>query len=266
MVVDTIDTGTESGLVTPEAVALDLPVANVGSRALASLIDVVAMFLAFLGVVFLSTFLFIADTTSATVIVFVGVFAILFVYPVAFETFSRGRSLGKLAMGLRVVTVEGGPVGFRHAAIRAALWPVEVLAMSGGIAVLTALFTARAQRVGDLVAGTIVIQARAVGDPLQAHRFTPPRGLEEFARRLDASALTEADYEVIRNLLVRRGELPPAEHARLAREVAGRLRPRLSPHPPAGTDPVAELTAVAAAYQQRFTARSDLDVTDWVWR
>lgn len=254
-----------AGLVTPEAVVLDLPVANVGSRSLAAVVDAVALFVIFLGVSFVAGLVSGASETTSVVMLFVGVFVILFVLPVVFETVSRGRSPGKMMLGLRVVTVEGGPIGVRHAAIRAALWPVEVLAVAGGIAVTMALFTRRAQRLGDLVAGTIVVQARSPREALHATRFTAPVGLEAHTAALDVSGLTEADYEVVRSILVRDRGLADTERQRLAHDVAVRLRPRLAPPAPAGTPPLAELGAIAAAYQQRFAGRRDRDVNAWVW-
>ena len=86
-------------MVTPEAVPLDLETASIGSRFLALLIDIA-----------------IQGTLLFTVL-----FAVIWGYPIAFESLWRGRTIGKAALGLRVVTKEGGQIGFRHAAIRAAL-------------------------------------------------------------------------------------------------------------------------------------------------
>lgn len=261
-----VDAPGEAGLVTPEAVVLDLPVANVGSRSLAYAIDVVVMFAIFLAVVMLADLVGIDDATSGVILVVLLLFVLLFVWPTTFETVSHGRSPGKMVLGLRVLTVEGGPVRMRHAAIRSALAVVEILACAGGVAVVLALFTRRAQRLGDLVAGTVVVQARAPKRALDAARFTPPPGLEAWTDSLDVTGLQEADYEVVRALVLRESTLPDAERRRLAHDVSARLRERISPPPPSGTDPVALLTAVAAAYQRRFAARRDRDVSAWVWQ
>jgi uncharacterized RDD family membrane protein YckC len=94
------------------------------------------------------------------------VFALQFGYPVGFETLWRGRTPGKAAMGLRVVTVEGAPVRFRHAATRAAIGLLELTGTAGAIAVIASLSSARGQRLGDLAAGTLVIrERRARGRP-----------------------------------------------------------------------------------------------------
>lgn len=256
----------DAGIVTPEAVVLDLPVADVGSRSLAYAVDLAVVFVVFLGVVFLAGLVGIDDATSGVVLVVITLFVLLFVWPTAFETVSRGRSPGKMLLGLRVLTVEGGPVGLRHAAVRAALAPIEIIATAGGVAVAVALFTRRAQRLGDLVAGTVVVVARAPGRALTAASFAPPPGLESYVARLDVAGLSEQDYELVRALVLRDRSLPEGDRRRLAVEVAERLRGRLSPAPPADVDPVDYLTAVAAAYQGRFAARRDRDVAGWVWQ
>ena len=101
------------------------------------------------------------------------------------ETLWRGRTLGKAALGLRVVTVEGAPVRFRHAAIRATLGLVDFFAhVRRARCSRSLLLTRRSQRLGDLVAGTIVLRERTAR-PRHAGRRVPaaagPRGVR--ARR-----------------------------------------------------------------------------------
>ena len=76
------------------------------------------------------------------------------VLPTAVETASRGRSLGKLALGLRVVRDDGGAIGFRHAFIRALTGVVEIYLTFGGLAVLVGFLNPSSKRLGDLLAGT----------------------------------------------------------------------------------------------------------------
>lgn len=261
-----LTTAGEAGIITPEAVVLDLPVANVGSRGVALLIDAIIVFGTFFVLSFVLTFAdFSLGGTSGTIVLFFAVFAGLFVYPVAFETVTRGRTPGKMVMGLRVMTVEGGPVQFRHAAVRAAVAPLDLWATSGAFAVFSSLITAKSQRLGDLAAGTIVIQDRVPGGALQVREFRAPRGAEEFTARLDVALLTEDEYLLIRSLLVRDASLPLEQAHRLAAELATRLSGRLHPAPPEGMDPRSYLTCVAAAYQRRFATRRDRAVSDWVW-
>src|SRR3954465_2361907 len=110
-------------LVTPEAVALELPTANVGSRILAFAIDaaVVGLGLTILvltGGLAASSAVQVLPGWVAVTIITILLSAWSFGYFILSETLWRGRTLGKAALGLRVVTREGGPVRFRHALIR----------------------------------------------------------------------------------------------------------------------------------------------------
>lgn len=256
----------EAGLVTPEAVVLGLPVASVGSRALALLLDVLIQGAALVLLAFAASAAAVFEGGwLATTVFLLVVFAILFVYPVAFETFWQGRTPGKAALGLRVVTVEAGPVQLRHAAVRAALGLLELWVTSGGVAVLAALFTKRAQRLGDLAAGTLVIREGRRRDRATALHFTAPPGAEHYADQLDVTGLDESDYLAVRSVLVRAGSLDPTTAGRLADAAARALVPRTVPEPPPGMPPLVVLTCVAAAYQRRHRGRARSDVAAWIW-
>jgi uncharacterized RDD family membrane protein YckC len=256
----------EAGLVTPEAVVLGLPVASVGSRALALLLDVLIQGATLVLLAFAASAAAVFEGGwLATTVFLLVVFAVLFVYPVAFETFWQGRTPGKAALGLRVVTVEAGPVQFRHAAVRAALGLLELWATSGGVAVLAALFTKRAQRLGDLAAGTLVIREGRRRDRATALHFTPPPGAEHYADQLDVTGLHESDYLAVRSVLVRAGSLDPGTAGRLADAAVRAVVPRTVPQPPPGMPPLVVLTCVAAAYQRRHRGRARSDVAAWIW-
>ncbi|HEV7754998.1 MAG TPA: RDD family protein, partial [Mycobacteriales bacterium] len=109
----------EDAVVTGEAVEVALPLARLGSRAVALAIDIAAQVLLLqVAGIALGALITRSDpalTGAVVVLVLIGVFL---VWPVAFETLSRGRSLGKLAMGLRVVRDDGGPIRFRQALVR----------------------------------------------------------------------------------------------------------------------------------------------------
>jgi uncharacterized RDD family membrane protein YckC len=174
-------------------------------------------------------------------------FALQFGYPVGFETLWRGRTPGKAALGLRVVTVEGAPVRFRHAATRAAIGLLELTGTAGAIAVIASLSSARGQRLGDLAAGTLVVRERRSSGPPRAVSFRPPPGLESYVRVLDVSRLERRDYATVRDLL--RRELPADLRAQLGEQVAASLVGRVQPPPPPGLDALTWLRCVAAAVQ-----------------
>lgn len=245
-----------SHIVTPEAVVLEFEPAGVASRLLAYLLDLGAQFFV------LSTVLNVlglgalgGDTIQGIVIALmaISVFATIFGYPVVGETFWRGRTLGKAALGLRVVTVEGGPVTFRHAAIRSMFVVVDVFSMFGLVGLLSMMFTKRSQRLGDLVAGTIVLRERTTTPAalLMPVRFAPPPGLEGYAASLATGAMSHEEYGAVRSLLLRASSLPRAVRASLAQDIAEPIAKRLRVTPPSNVAPEVFLVCVAAAYQRR---------------
>ncbi|MGX1270375.1 putative RDD family membrane protein YckC [Streptomyces phaeoluteigriseus] len=115
-----------SELVTGEAVALELQPARLPSRALATLLDLTVVLVAY---VVVSVALLMAtaslDEAARTAVSIATFLLVLVGGPIAVETLSHGRSLGKAACGLRVVRDDGGPIRFRHALVRGALGVVE---------------------------------------------------------------------------------------------------------------------------------------------
>jgi uncharacterized RDD family membrane protein YckC len=241
-------------MVTPEAVALEFSTANVGSRILAFLIDIVII-----GVVMAAGLFVLAiygDNAALPLWLVISILVILIPgwylgYFVASETLWRGRTVGKAAMGLRVVTKEGGPVRFRHAAVRALLGLVDFVIGSGFFAVMFILLSRDNQRLGDMVAGTLVLRERS-GLPAPAPvTFQVPPGLEHYAATLDVSGLRIEEYQVVRTFLLRAPSLPPAPRTSLAMQLATPLAERLRPPPPQGVPPELFLHCVAAVYQRR---------------
>jgi len=239
-------------MVTPEAVALDLPPANVGSRLFGLALDWLVLSVAggLLSFGFFAAARGVHLATGWVIAAFVLLYgALIFGYPVACETLWRGRTLGKAAMGLRVVTVEGAPVRFRHAAIRASLGLVELGLTGGAVAVLSILVTRRHQRLGDLVAGTLVLRERSGLRAPTPVRFTVPHGMEAYAATLDVAGVSTDDYVAARTFLVRAAALPPGVRWWLSDQVATPVATRVRPPPPAGVSAEAWLACVAAVYQ-----------------
>ena len=110
-----------------EGVPLELEPAGAASRLLARLLDLVVclagLYALLTGLAAVSPPLWLMIAVAV-----VAVFVALFVYPAILETVMSGRTVGKLALGLRVVTERGGTIGFRHAATRAALSVVDIIA------------------------------------------------------------------------------------------------------------------------------------------
>jgi uncharacterized RDD family membrane protein YckC len=243
-------------MVTPEAVALEFRTANLGSRILAYLVDMVVVVAGIL--VGLFAVALIGQASDLVLPDWVALTLVLVLLPawwlgyfIAFETLWRGRTLGKAALGLRVVTKEGAPVRFRHAAIRGLLGLVDFFVAGGFFAVVFILFTRDNQRLGDLVAGTLVLRERSALAAPAPVTFAPPPGLEHYTATLDTSGLSTEEYRAVRTFLLRAASLPPGPRSALALQLANPLAARLRPPPPAGVSPELYLSCVAAAYQQR---------------
>ena len=254
----TVD-GREQAFVTPDAVGLDLEVATLGSRGVAYLIDLALFVLVLIVLSVAQSALFGAFDAAGSIgvaVVLLLVFAWQFGYPIGFETLWRGRTLGKAAMGLRVVTVEGAPVGVRHATVRAVVGLLELLPTAGLPAIVTSFASRRGQRLGDLAAGTLVIRERRAASAPQVEHFTAPAGYEHYVATLDVSAIGAREYAMVRDALRRSRDLPPATAQSVLADVLAGIAPRVRPAPPVDADPQVVLACVAAAVQARRSPRA----------
>ncbi|MFG2501283.1 RDD family protein [Streptomyces sp. NPDC048441] len=245
-----------SELVTGEAVALELRPAKLPSRALAILIDLVVAFAVYLAV----TVGVVASTSSlddaAAAAVAVASFVLILVGgPIAVETLSHGRSLGKLACGLRVVRDDGGPIRFRHALVRGAVGVVEILLTFGVVACIASLVSARGRRLGDVFAGTLVVRER-VPSGQTAFVPPPPPWLAGRFSGLDLSGVPEGLWLAIRQYLTRMGQLDPQVGWAMAERLAGDLAERTGVPAPQGVPPAAYLAAVVQERQARDARRA----------
>ena len=213
-------------IATPEGVSLELPLAGVGSRFVALLMDTLLQGLALIGVIVLMV---IADADGFAAFAVMGAtfFSLLFLYPLAFELAGGGRTPGKRWSSLRVVCDNGSPVTFRASALRNLLRLVDMLPglyLVGAIAIFA---TRSNQRLGDLAAGTIVVrEPRSTGVVVET--FAPTAEVE--AGELpawDVSGLSQAELAALRRFLERRHALADVPRNLLARDLADRLRPRV---------------------------------------
>ena len=237
-------------IVTPEAVVLDFQAAGVASRILARVIDLLVQ-LAAIWVLSIAIGVGSAiSSTGATVLSLVIGFLVLLGYPALSEWLWQGRTVGKLALGLRVVTLGGGPIGFTAASTRSLLQVFEIYGTAGGLAVLTALGNRRSQRLGDLAAGTFVIRERRVQQRAVVIDFWPPYGYEAYAASLDVTPLTTQQYGLVRSYLLRLHELGTNARWSLGERLAALLARQIHHTRPPTVHPETFLICVAAAYQQ----------------
>ncbi|WP_433660822.1 RDD family protein [Nocardia sp. CA-128927] len=240
---------------TGEAVALELPIARLPTRATAFLVDVVAQFL-LASVLFVLTVSVLlpggADTAWLDVAVLVTIVGVLVGYPVACETASHGRTLGKLLLGLRVVRADGGPIDFRHALTRGlagAIVDFWMLGAFGAVAVVTSMCSPNARRVGDVLAGTVVIHAqRPLPVPLLA---VAPPWLTGWAVPLPLAMLPDDLALAVRQYLSRFRTLTPVVQHELGIALVSAVCARLQVPVPTGYPPLQILGAVIAERQRR---------------
>jgi uncharacterized RDD family membrane protein YckC len=243
----------QDGIVIGEGVVLDARPASFITRAMGAMLDflvvgaVVATALTVGGLWF-----FEAATLSEdlALIVFAVASALVVVgLPVTVETLSRGRSVGKLACGIRVVRDDGGPVRFRHALVRALIGVFELWLTFGGIAAVASLANAKGKRLGDLAAGTYAVRVRG-GRPPSAP-IVMPQALASWAHTADMRRLPDGLALAARQLLGRAARLSPESRARLGDDLAGQVERYVAPGPPPGTHPEAFLHAVLSERRER---------------
>jgi uncharacterized RDD family membrane protein YckC len=240
-------------VVTGDAVVLDVPIAQLPMRAVGALIDIAVIVIGYLVALMLwaATLTQFDEAVTAaimvifTVLVFVG-------YPLVFETATRGRSVGKMVMGLRVVSDDGGPERFRQALFRALASVVEIWMLLGSPAVICSMLSPKAKRIGDIFAGTVVISER--GPKLWPPPVMPPP-LAWWAASLQLSGLGAEQAEVARQFLSRASQLDPQLRDQMAYRIAGEVLSRVAPPPPPGTPPQLVLAAVLAERHRRELAR-----------
>jgi uncharacterized RDD family membrane protein YckC len=229
-------------IATPERVSVDLPLAGIGYRTLAYAIDAGVLFAAWVVLYFVLTLIqtdvlasFQTLNSLVQTLLVVGVFAAQWVYWTACEVFWGGRSVGKRALRIRVVRQDGTAVGVLESAVRNLLRVVDFLPVAYAGGVLCLLLTQRHQRLGDLLAGTVLVRDEEV----DLSKYAAP------ARREGHSPLPHADVELILGYLERAPSLAPDAREKLAAALVDRFAPGLDE---AGRAQIKSTVASAEAY------------------
>lgn len=246
-----------STVVTGEAVRLDLPSASVLTRGLSAMIDwfvlmvLLSVTTAFFGGAAEGTG-FATDPAMAAAVMLGTTVLVLVVLPVSVETLSRGRSLGRLIMGVRIVRDDGGTIRLRHAVIRGLLGPLEFLMSLGLIPLLCGVFSAKGKRLGDMVAGTHGILTRQ--PPVPPMMLPVPQHMSSWTQVVDVGRVPDPLALRVSRLL------RTAERAgrggnqvvlqRTADALAAEVRPYVSPAPPPSSS-LDFLVAVTAERRNR---------------
>ncbi|MDX6561570.1 MAG: hypothetical protein QOD65_1384, partial [Gaiellales bacterium] len=211
-------------IATPEGVSLELPLAGVGSRFVALLVDTLLQSLAFVAVI-VALIVAGAGGFAEFAVTAVTAFALLFLYPVAFELAAGGRTPGKRWSSLRVVCDDGSPVTFRASALRNLVRLVDALPALYLVGAVAIFATRSNQRLGDLAAGTIVVRepraAALAAEPVDGATEVSADELPAW----DVSGLSQPDLAALRRFLERRHAIDAVPRNLLARDLATRLRP-----------------------------------------
>lgn len=228
----------DDDIVIGEGVALSVPAASLMARAGSALIDALCYLMGFgltvWGVGALVTNYLMGTGNSiedAWLPVLLIAIAILWlvIVPLTVEVATRGRSLGKLVFGLRVVRLDGGAITFRHAFIRALIGLGECYLSGGAIAACCGLFTARAQRFGDLLAGTYA-QIERVPQPQPLNLQLPPQ-LQGWAQIADATRIPDVISRRVHEYFLQAHQLTPQARVSVAGQLARQCRPFVHPIP-----------------------------------
>jgi len=252
-------------LETPESVELEFNLAGIGNRAYALCLDYTV--LGFILVIILIVFAFLFVYLSSVLELFLGsiasdlglwllavqlliIFAIYVGYFVFFETLWQGQTPGKRWVHIRVINDDGTTIGVTQALLRALLRPIDDIFFIGSFLII---FTKLEKRLGDLVAGTVVIrqqETRVKGDL----NLSPNAEIlgQQIQQQTDISSLLPEDFALVRKYLQRRKQMTPEARSNLGIKISNRVRERMDlTMIPEDTNPELLLEAIYLAYQQQ---------------
>jgi len=213
---------------TPEQIALELPLAGIGSRFLAIAIDTLiqAALYFITAIIFvialprgLSVFTFLPRLIGPAMAIFIG-FAIYWGYFAIFETFWKGQTPGKRFTGIRVIKESGRPINAFEAVGRNMMRAVDGLPLIYGVGLVCMMCNRQSRRLGDFVAGTVVVHEKATEEVRPSWNTAT-----EFSSTAPGPAHATADELVlIETYLSRRFELDPEVRLRTAIQIADRIK------------------------------------------
>lgn len=278
-----IDLRDQLSIDTPELVGIELPLAGIGSRCVALLVDsvvqgvaVVALVVIFLILVALFPHASAAPHANSSpasakwvIALFIAIpFLLQWGYFSLFEAFWHGQTPGKRLLNLRVIQQSGRPIGLFESMGRNLIRIIDMLPGFYLVGALCIFANRRQQRLGDMVAGTLVVHSVPVQTPMlpQGTRtFTAPaveRPLQPIARKMvdlpaDAVArLSRDDLQLLENFLGRRLDLPLEVRASLAEKVSRHMEEKMRSQMPPGTSHETFLETLTLALREVGPANS----------
>lgn len=211
---------------TPDHVVLRYDLAAAGNRGFAAIVDFAIASLVFVGALFavgLGTTALGGQVLAPLFGVFVLLtFLIAWSYFVLLEWLWQGQTVGKRMFGLRVIRDDGAPAGFMAVLIRNLLRVVDFLPALYGLGLVMVIASSRSQRLGDLAAGTYVVRAPRPSLDYFSLRTLSPLGEGE---RVELRALPGEAQRLVREFVAREARLRPSDRAKVAHQIAERVRP-----------------------------------------
>lgn len=242
---------------TPEQTSLDFTIAGIGSRFLAlaldTLIQMLVGFIVGLGGSMVVGALAAAAPKSAIwglAIMILFFFLLYFGYFAFFEIIWNGQTPGKRKAGIRVIKDSGRPLTVAESIARNLLRIVDWLPGFYAIGIASALITKENKRLGDLVAGSLVVRESSFSDLKPVWQTTQAPGIPGSAP-LGAANLTIEESALIDSFLTRRSELDFNVRLRMADQILQRLKPKLTL--PADNSLSTEKILENLAYERRAT-------------
>lgn len=235
---------------TPEQIALELPLAGIGSRFLALALDTLLQSFVYVALVLGDMFAGSARVEGllgslfgsfAPAVIVLVLFCVYWGYFAIFEAVWQGQTPGKRYAGIRVIKESGRPITAIESTARNLMRVVDGLPVLYGVGLISMLFSRENRRLGDFVAGTVVVHDKTTDDVrpyLETARAPVPAAPA-------ASAVTNEELLLIETYLQRRFDLDPEVRARTAVEIATRIRERTGIAKEANQTPDDYLEAVA---------------------
>jgi uncharacterized RDD family membrane protein YckC len=256
---DSVDA--EDTVMTGEAVALELRPTGFALAAAGAVIDWLVYFggglafITFAVIVPLQSSSLGQDSATVSAFISASLVLVLIVIPVAVELLTHGKSLGRLAVGARIVREDGGEIGFRHAFIRNLVALLEIYLTIGGLAAIVGLLNGKSKRLGDYLAGTYSQYERV--PPITEPAFGVPPELQAWALTADVARIPNRLAQRVSAFLRQAPRLTPTARGHYAYQLAGEVSAWVSPVPASLPEPF--LAAVLTIRRERELAALTLE-------
>jgi uncharacterized RDD family membrane protein YckC len=274
---ESIDLRDQLSIETPELVGIEFPLAGIGSRCVALLVDSVVQGFSFVVFLIVTILIFAALPGTATVphhtqsadpakwaiaLMILIPFLLQWGYFALFEAFWNGQTPGKRMLRLRVIQQSGQPIGLFESMGRNLIRIIDMLPGFYLIGAVCIFVTRRQQRLGDMVAGTLVVHSVPTETSILAagtRTFTaaslepPPQPVLRTTLELPADGvarLSRADLQLMENFLARRLDLPLDVRASLAERLAIRMKEKTLLEVPSGTSNETFLEALVVGLRE----------------